>query len=116
MQILHATGYIRDDEAQIAEYVIHYEDRTTETIPVVYGKDVLDWWKYPFSGEPTRGKVVWNGENEPAKKEFDATIRLYLTTWENPKPNVRITSIDYAMSNNEDRCAPFCVAITAEDK
>ena len=113
LYILHATGYSVDDDTLIAEYTVNWEDGTSATIPVEYGKDVLDWWKYPFSGEPTRGKVVWTGENEPAKKEFDATIRLYMTTWENPKPNLKILSIDYAATNKEGRCAPFCVAITA---
>ena len=114
LYILHATGYQADEDTPIAEYTINYEDGTSVTIPVVYGKDVLDWWKYPFSGEPTRGKVVWNGENEPAKKEFDATIRLYMTTWENPKPNLKITSIDYSTADKDTQCVPFCVAITAE--
>jgi beta-lactamase regulating signal transducer with metallopeptidase domain len=115
LHILHATGYSMDDDSQIAEYTVNYEDGTSVTIPVVYGKDVLDWWKYSFSGEPTRGKVVWNGENEPAKKEFDATIRLYMTTWENPKPDLRITSIDYS-ATKDIQCVPFCVAMTAEAK
>ena len=113
LYILHATGYQADDDTTIGEYTINYEDGTSVTIPVVYGKDVLDWWKYPFSGEPTRGKVVWSGENEPAKKEFDATIRLYMTTWENPKPNLKIISIDYS-ADKDTQCVPFCVAITAE--
>jgi hypothetical protein len=115
LYILHATGYSTEDDTQIAEYTIHWEDGTSVTIPVVYGKDVLDWWKYPDSGEPTRGKVVWSGENEPARKEFDASIRLYMTTWENPKPNLRITSIDYS-TVGETSCLPFCVAMTAEEK
>jgi beta-lactamase regulating signal transducer with metallopeptidase domain len=115
LNILHATGYIADDGTEIAQYTIHYEDGTTATIPVVYGEDVLDWWKYPFSGEPTRGKVVWNGENEPAKREFDATLRLYMTTWDNPKPDVRISSIDYAVAG-DTQCVPFCVAMTGESK
>jgi beta-lactamase regulating signal transducer with metallopeptidase domain len=115
LYILQATAYIADDGVEIAKYTIHYEDGTTTTIPVVYGEDVLDWWKYSFCGEPTRGKVVWNGENEPAKREFDATIRLYMTTWQNPKPDVRISRIDYAVTG-ETPCMPFCVAMTAESK
>ena len=115
LYILQATGYIAGDDVEIAKYTIHYGDGTTTTIPVVYGQDVLDWWKYPFSGEPKRGKVVWSGENEPAKREFDATIRLYMTAWQNPKPDVRISRIDYEITG-ETACLPFCVAMTAESK
>lgn len=113
LYILQATGYIAEDGAEIAKYTIHYDDGTSTTIPVVYGADVLDWWKYPGSEDPTRGKVAWNGENEPARKEFDASIRLYMTTWENPKPDVTISRIDYEVSGETD-CLPFCVAMTAE--
>ena len=39
-------------------------------------------------------------------------IGLYLSTWSNPLPDQRITSIDYrsAMANS----APFLIAITLE--
>ena len=115
LYFLHATGYIGEEDKQIAEYTVHYGDGSSATIPVEYGKDVLDWWNYPASPDPTRGKVAWNGENEPARKEFDAGIRLYMCTWANPKPNVQITSIDYAMTNGEMTCLPFCVAMTGEE-
>jgi beta-lactamase regulating signal transducer with metallopeptidase domain len=113
LYILQATGYIAGDGTEIAKYTVHYEDGATTTIPVVYGADVLDWWNYPGSAEPTRGKVVWNGENEPARKEYNASIRLYMTTWKNPRPDVRISSIDYEVSGDTD-CLPFCIAMTAE--
>jgi hypothetical protein len=114
LQILHATGYYLEEgqEVNIGSYTVHYEDGTSATIPIVYGKDVMDWWKYPGAGDPSRGKVAWEGANE-ANKEFDATIRLYLMTWENPHPEKRVTSIDFA-STMDTVCAPFCVAITAE--
>jgi hypothetical protein len=114
LYILHATGYYLDEgqEAPIGSYTIHYEDGTSATIPIVYGKDVMDWWKYPGAGDPSRSKVAWEGVNE-ANKEFDATLRLYLTTWDNPHPDKRVTSIDYA-STMDSPCAPFCVAITAQ--
>jgi hypothetical protein len=87
---------------------------TSVTIPIEYGKDVLDWWCHADSGEPTRGKVAWKGENDGAKT-LNATIRLYLTTWENPKPDLKIKSIDYS-STKQTQAAPFCVAITGEKK
>ena len=111
LHILHATAYSEEQDRRIGAYTVHYEDGTSATIPIVYGKDVLDWWKYPVSPEPTRGKVAWEGVNE-AVKRFDATIRLYLTSWENPHPARTVTCIDYASTMTN--CAPFCVAITTE--
>jgi hypothetical protein len=46
---------------------------------------------------------------------LNAKIRLYLTTWENPKPDKKITAIDYS-TTKETPCAPFCVAMSAEEK
>jgi hypothetical protein len=114
LHILHATGFfLSEQDTPIGAYTVHYEDGTSATIPIIYGKDVLDWWKYPANPEPTRGKVAWEGENEGARG-FGATIRLYLTTWENPHPAKTVTSIDYASTMDTD-CAPFCVAITVEE-
>jgi len=114
LHILHATGfYLSEQDTPIGAYTVQYDDGTSATIPIVYGMDVLDWWKYPANPEPTRGKVAWAGENEGAKG-FGATIRLYLTTWENPHPAKTVTNIDYASTMDTD-CAPFCVAITVEN-
>ena len=37
-------------------------------------------------------------------------------TWENPKPDKKVEKIDFVAPNPEQPAAPFCVAITAEDK
>jgi hypothetical protein len=39
-------------------------------------------------------------------------LRLYLTTWDNPKPKVQVTTID-CVSVGQTAAGPFCVAITA---
>jgi hypothetical protein len=114
LHILHATAWGTDDGTLIGEYTVNWDDGTSVTVPIEYGKDVLDWWCHADSGEPTRGKVAWKGENDGAKT-LNATIRLYLTTWENPKPDLKIKSIDYS-STKQTQAAPFCVAITGEKK
>jgi hypothetical protein len=111
LHILHATAYSEEPYKRIGAYTVHYEDGTSATLPIVFGKDVLDWWKNPGDPEPTRGKVAWEGKNE-AVKGSRTTIRLYLTTWKNPHPEKTVSRIDYASTMTN--CAPFCVAITAE--
>jgi hypothetical protein len=102
------------DGTTIAEYKVHYEDGKTETIPVVYGQDVRDWWFTEGLKGVTRGKVAWKGDNEYAK-DAGSRIRLYLTTWENPHPAKKIASIDY-VKMGDSPAAPFCVAISLEAK
>jgi hypothetical protein len=94
--------------------VVHYADKTTEKIEVAYGKDLRDWWTYKDTEKVTRGKVAWEGDNELAKKN-DAKIRLYLYTWENPKPEKKVTSIDLVAADDTP-CSLFCVAMTLENK
>jgi hypothetical protein len=113
LHFLHATHYsAAKDDTIIGYYTVNYDDKSQETIPIVYGKDVLDWWYNDESKEPTRGKVAWKGDNENAKNN-GSKIRLYLTTWKNPEPTKKVVSIDFG-STNSDRPAPFCVAITAQ--
>lgn len=83
------------DGTKIAEYRLHYEDRTSEAFPVVYGQDVRDWWFTEGMKGVTRGKVAWKGTNELAKS-FGVQVRLYMNTWENPRPQKHVVAIDYA--------------------
>ncbi|MFL5245046.1 MAG: hypothetical protein ACJ8FY_23335 [Gemmataceae bacterium] len=112
LHILHATGHSTDDNTVIGFYVIHYGDKTSAACEVVYGQDVRDWWYGEEDKEPTRAKVAWKGENESAKLA-GRKIRLYLSTWENPKPDKKVVSIDYVAAE-ATICAPFCVAMTVE--
>ncbi len=95
----------------IAEYRVRYADGERETIPVVVGQDVRDWWNKDH--EPvSRGQIAWVGSNERVLKS-DCYVRLYLSTWKNPHPEKSVESIDYvSMKTN---AVPFCVAMTAEE-
>jgi hypothetical protein len=107
LQFLHACSHSGGTplDTPIGKYVVRYADKTTAEIEVVYGKDVVDWWVQPGVADPTRGKVAWEGQNKLSP------VKLFLTTWANPKPDKRIVALDYVATRN----APFCVAITAEE-
>ena len=113
LHILHATGWDTDEDTIIGEYTITWEDETTVTIPIIYGKDVLNWWVGEEAAESGKVKIAWKGENEASKRN-NRKIFLYLTTWENPKPDKKVKTIDYS-TTKETMCAPFCVAMTAEE-
>jgi hypothetical protein len=110
LHILHATGYTATDGTLIGKYVIRYEDKTTAAIPIVYGEDMRDWWNIHPEKGVTRGKVAWVGKNQNTP-----SIRLFLTTWTNPRPKKKVVSIDYLSTQTSD-AAPFCVAMTVEAK
>jgi hypothetical protein len=120
LYLLHATQLISaaggiPDGTPIARYELHYEGGGTETIPVVLGQDVRDWWLWGSEKTVTRGKVAWRGENEATKRLGQRQLRLYLSTWENPHPAKRVERIDY-LKVGDTHAAPFCVAITLEEK
>lgn len=117
LHFLHGTGYGEAGasvakDATIAEYIVHYTDKSVASVPIVYGQDVRDWWAWGKPPEVTKGKIAWTGTNAMSERQ-NQKIRLYLTTWENPKPGVAIESIDYKIREGT-AAEPFCVAITAE--
>jgi hypothetical protein len=115
LHFLHGTGYQAPDDTVIAKYVVNYEDKTTAEIEVAYGRDVVDWWLIAGRKEPTKGKVAWAGKNE-ATEDTSTEIKLYLMTWENPHPKKKVVSLDFVATAPEGAAAPFCVAISADDK
>jgi len=73
------------DDTAIAEYTIRYDDGSTATVPVVYGRDVRDWLSPEECRVVRRGQVAWTGEN-PESVRLERHLYLYLGTWQNPKP------------------------------
>jgi hypothetical protein len=101
------------DGTLIGLYKAHYEDGSSEAIPIVYGEDVRDWWFAPDQKGVTHGKVAWEGDNKCAKA-YGFRLRLYLGTWANPQPKKTVTRIDY-LKEGQTPAAPFCIALTVED-
>ena len=125
LHILHATQYgggpnkegnpwFVKDGTIIGEYRVTYEDKSSVNIPIVYGEDVRDWFFVGGEMETVRSKIVWKGENEWSTA-VGAKIRLYLTTWKNPKVDKKVLTMDFTSKKAETVAAPFCVAISLED-
>ena len=113
LHVLHGTGWggsVKDGRP-IGRYVVHYDDESTQTIPIVYGVDLRDWWNVDDSREVERGKVAWEGTTESFGQ--GVKIRLYLATWENPHPEKTVTTISF-LSTRTTEASPFCVAMTAQ--
>jgi hypothetical protein len=114
LHVLHGTAGPETPGKPIARWMWHYADGAEETSQVAYGQDVQDWWFKPgeeSKDQPGPGRVVWRGSN-PRASEEGQSLRLYLRTWENPRPDAVVQSLDYASALTET--APFLIAITLE--
>jgi hypothetical protein len=98
-------------DTTIGEYVLHYADDKTATVPIVYGRSVVDWWINADSQVPIDSHIAWTGENEASRK-LGYKIQLYTYTVNNPRPGAEIASIDFVSANSDS--APFLVAMTYE--
>jgi hypothetical protein len=113
LYILHSAIYgAVPDHTRIGHYDVHYGDGTKETIGIVYGEDLRDWWNIDESRPVSRGIVAWEGGNVVSGSR-STTLRLYLTKWANPQPEKEMASIDYVSANTV--MAPFCMAMTVEE-
>lgn len=103
------------DGTPIARLVWHYRDGAHRQTDIVYGRDVRDWWQGGTRGDPRteseRGRVVWTGTN-PVATKYGSTLRLYLSSYDNPQPEVEVSSID--LVSTMARTGLFVVAITVE--
>jgi hypothetical protein len=103
------------DGTPIGAYVVHYDDKTTVDIPIVYGEHTRDWFFREDEAAPSKAKVAWTGENDYATAR-QSKLRVYRMTWENPYPAKKIVSIDVVGKKDETVAAPFVIAITVEVK
>lgn len=118
IHLLQATGWGSpgvNEGKRLGHYAVHYADGSTDEIPINYGEDVRDWWKWDQFRSASRARVGWTGINE-ASADFrgrSVSLRLFVRTWVNPKPDVEISSLDF-VTLNETISAPFCIAMTVE--
>lgn len=105
LYFLQVGCYTANDGQQIGKYRVHYSDGQVLEVPLVAGVNIADW--SPFGGgAPTQALPVWKGDSG----SFPAT--LYQFAWDNPRPDVEITSMD--MFSAMKRGMPVLVAITGE--
>jgi len=101
----------------VGYYLVHYEyvppHPTHQGIPLIYGKNISDWWHRDNSAAPSGAKLAWQGENDATRKTGGSKIGLYMSTWNNPDPSRKVINIEFVSTVSE--AAPFCVAITAEE-
>lgn len=114
LHLLHGATGSADDQTVVAKLVLHYGDGTTADLNIVYGQQVYDWW-FKGDGNPSLAgntSIAWIGDN-PMAKRYRYQIRVFKTSFANPRPDARIQTIDY-VSALAPRSAAFLLALTTE--
>jgi hypothetical protein len=110
--VLHATGFRASSKTNLASYMVHYVDGQTAHIPIVYGKQVGDWWFDPSApAPPTNARVIWTGQNQAAAS-YRRSIRLYEFTWTNPRKKVVVERM--TLASNSSGGGLFVLAVTVD--
>lgn len=114
LHFLHAVQQSVTAGTEVGDYVVRYTDGSTEHIPIVYGRDLVNWWLLGrgFQEVPTEARVAWIGTNDMSEKNQGLQVRLFARTWINPHPEKVITSLDIISAGT--LCDPFLVAVTLE--
>ncbi len=86
-----------------AQYVIHYEDGGSETLPLTWGVTLSSWNTQVGSSDAVIG---WQG-----KTRGGAQLSVEVLTWWNPRPEIAVVAIDFLSSRNTVR--PALLALTA---
>jgi hypothetical protein len=123
LHLLHGHGFITHTNfgTVVARLVIHYENGSSNHLDLVAGENAFDWW-YPLfkTGIPERllrmapgTERAWTGSNAHIRQwQPDLSLILYKTTFENPRPELKVASVDYV--STETITCPFMVGLTVE--
>src|SRR5207302_10943762 len=91
LHFLHSTGWTVDDGVRIGTYMVQYVDGELREIPIIFGEDMQEWifTKTRSRRYLTRAMEAWS-----APSEAFGTVRVFKLTWENPRPEIAIESLD----------------------
>jgi hypothetical protein len=106
---LHASAWGEDNNKEVGQYIINYEDGTSNIISLKYLDALRDWWFKPDDKMPENATQAWTGLNDLTEK-LGFQISLFNYKWENLFFDKTIKSIDYISTMTN--AAPFLIAIS----
>ncbi len=104
LDFLHGCAFAADNGAKVGEYIVHYEDGKTETIGLIYGRNIHAW--------DDQSTAMSYGFAWRTRAQDGRLIGVSETRWKNRRPDVKVASIDFVSEGTE--ASPFLIAITAE--
>ncbi len=97
LYLLHATYYYANPGTVIARARINYADGTFAELPIKYGNHTLNYWRqrYEIRSQPvdSESRIAWTG-NSPMLAEYGNSLRLCISSFNNPRPKEMVRSID----------------------
>ena len=113
--VIHATAHLppgEGDGAVVGAYRLHFEDGDEILQPILYGRHLRSFWREgDLVNECSNAQLAWQWK-EPARREIAKYHRLFMATFENPRPEVEVDHIEYV--SGETIAAPFLVGMTVE--
>jgi len=97
LHVLHGAGENLANGVPLASLVLNFADGTKQTLPLVYGQNVRNWYKSRTDSDQVSdpgSKVVWTGTS-PRSDRFGMTLRLYRSSFALNFPGVEVQSIDF---------------------
>jgi hypothetical protein len=107
LHFLHGADVPEVDGTQVGAYLVRYTDGQQHKIPIVYGQNTLAWLVEGEQRERQTPAVAWK-----TTAPGGVTLQLCRLTWDNPRPDVAIETIDFVSKMTQ--AAPFLLAVTAE--
>ena len=123
LHLLHGDNAIIETNfgTVVSKLVLHYEDGSAHELNLVAGEQAIDWWFPLFkTGVPEKylhmapgTERAWTGSNPYIRKfEPENSLILYKTTFNNPQPDIKISTVDFV--STETIACPFFVGLTVE--
>ena len=103
----YASNYPEDTAELLGYYMVKYEDGLEESVPIRYGRNILDFGG-GFAGQLYFAPAVKLGADKAGKP-----VLAYAYEWINPRPNRQIKSVSLAGLNVKSSSSPVLLALTA---
>jgi len=111
VHFLLGAGYNQPPGRKVGTLTVHYEDGQSAEVSLVYDINIRDWWQAFPEGNTTL-RVAWEGLIGQGFQGQPQTGRVYLFSWDNPRVQSPITSIDFTSAVNST--APFLLGVSVE--
>jgi|GEM_PF-6861708 len=95
LHLVHHTRWPDVVGEEIATIILHYEDSTSASLPIVFGGHVREWLRLPSEEQEgltdPSSKIFWRGTGVA---ELHAKGRLFKSTLANPHPEKKVLTLD----------------------
>ncbi len=106
LHFLQTSAWTGPDGAEAAAYVIHYDDGTTQRIPLRVGVEIADWYVDP--APLPYAEVAWRG----TASDKPGPIGVLDLRWANPYPEKTLATLDCVSASGQT--VTVLMALTAE--